>query len=143
MKIRRRTFLKAGGSLISVLLAKTGHSYPIGRSVPRAAFGREIRGRCPLCSVGCGVIYRSKGFNRWVVEGDPECPVGQGSLCAAGLSLVSINSIPREKGPLYRAPGSKEWKGIGWEEAVDIVARRLKDLRDRDLSLNTCSATCD
>ena len=34
--------------------------------------------------------------------------------------------------PLYRAPGNRRWIRISWADAVDILARRLKDLRDRE-----------
>jgi formate dehydrogenase major subunit len=52
-----------------------------------------------------------------------------------------MKGIPREKGPLYRAPGSEKWEDIGWPEAVDLIARRLKDLRDRDLGMNPADKT--
>jgi formate dehydrogenase major subunit len=135
MKIRRRTFLKTGGSIITALITGMRAAYATGRSVPHVRFGREVAGRCPLCSLGCGLIYRSTGFHKWVVEGDPECPVGQGSLCARGISLVTTLEIAGASEPLYRAPGSNNWEKVSWAKAVDILARRLKDLRDRDLNL--------
>ena len=32
--------------------------------------------------------------------------------------------------PLYRAPGSREWKTISWDEALDRMARLIKNTRD-------------
>jgi len=32
--------------------------------------------------------------------------------------------------PLYRAPGAKEWKVISWDEAIERMARLIKNTRD-------------
>ncbi|MDF1535428.1 MAG: molybdopterin-dependent oxidoreductase [bacterium] len=134
MKINRRTFLKTSGCMLASILSG-GKAFPLGAApAARVLFGREVASRCPLCSLGCGLIYRSRGQGRWHVEGDPDCPIAEGSLCARGSVLTtSINDSPAGVTPLYRPPGSNRWKEIGWEEAVKLTARRIKDLRDREL----------
>lgn len=133
MKLNRRTFLKTGGTILASLLTG-GKVRPVQASPSlRLLLGREVSGRCPLCSLGCGVIYRSRGPGQWHVEGDPDCPVARGSLCSRGAALTeSLTGMVVSK-PLHRPPGGDSFKEIGWDEAVDLVARRLKDLRDRDL----------
>ena len=65
------------------------------------------------------------------VEGDPDHPVSRGSLCPKGSGLVDfINSPDRLKYPEVREPGSNEWKRIGWDEAIERIARLMKDDRD-------------
>jgi formate dehydrogenase major subunit len=32
--------------------------------------------------------------------------------------------------PRYRAPGSDHWEEITWQQAVDRVARKIRDVRD-------------
>jgi anaerobic selenocysteine-containing dehydrogenase len=134
MKINRRTFLKTGGCVLASILSG-GRVTPLrASSAPRLLSGREVAGRCPLCSLGCGLIYQARGEDLWNVEGDPDCPVANGSLCARGNSLTSsVNDRPAEKKPLYRAPGSDKWQEISREEAIQLMARRIKDLRDREL----------
>jgi formate dehydrogenase major subunit len=40
------------------------------------------------------------------------------------------NSPQRLKKPMYRAPGSTEWKEISWDEAYEGIARKMKATRD-------------
>jgi len=135
MKFSRRTFLKTSGTIIASLLAE-GKARPVGASrLPGILPGREIPGRCPLCSLGCGMIYRARGLEQWTVEGDPDCPVASGSLCSRGAALLEPLAGTAAPGPLYRAPGGSAFKEISLKDAVHTVARRLKDLRDRDLGI--------
>jgi formate dehydrogenase major subunit len=34
-------------------------------------------------------------------------------------------------GPLYRAPGAREWKRVSWDFTLDKLARNIKTSRDR------------
>jgi formate dehydrogenase major subunit len=40
------------------------------------------------------------------------------------------DSDQRVKNPLYRAPGSDKWQEIGWDEAFDKIAKKVKATRD-------------
>lgn len=135
MKLTRRTFLKTGPAMLATLFSGGGIRPLYASKLPGVLPGREVRGRCPLCSMGCGVIYTSWGHEKWAVEGDPDCPVASGSLCSRGNGLVESVYKAEITRPLYRPPGGESFTEIGWDEAVDLLARRLKDLRDRDLGL--------
>jgi formate dehydrogenase major subunit len=66
------------------------------------------------------------------VEGDPDSPINEGSLCPKGASLFQMaNNETRLTKPLYRAPGALEWKEVEWEWALDEIARKVKDTRDK------------
>jgi formate dehydrogenase major subunit len=97
----------------------------------------ETRNTCPYCSVGCGVIMYSEPSatdgNRKImhIEGDPDHPTNKGTLCPKGASLLDfVHSPNRLKYPEYRAPGSTEWKRLSWDEALDRIAKLLKEDRD-------------
>jgi formate dehydrogenase major subunit len=100
----------------------------------------ETRNTCPYCSVACGIIMystgdRAKNSRASVahIEGDPDHPVNRGTLCPKGAGLLDfVNSPTRTKYPLYRAPGSSEFKRVSWDWALDRIARLLKDDRDRN-----------
>ncbi|GBQ05644.1 formate dehydrogenase subunit alpha [Acetobacter cerevisiae DSM 14362] len=101
---------------------------------------KETRNNCTYCSVGCGILMYSLGDGAknakpsiFHIEGDPDHPVSRGSLCPKGAGLVDfIHSAGRLQYPEYRAPGSKEWKRISWDEATTRIARLLKDDRDKN-----------
>jgi formate dehydrogenase major subunit len=106
----------------------------------KLARATETRNTCPYCSVGCGILIyslgdKSKNAHGEVmhIEGDPDHPVNRGTLCPKGAGLLDfVHSPNRLKHPEYRAPGSKEWKRISWDEAFTRIAKLMKDDRDKN-----------
>lgn len=99
---------------------------------------KETRNTCTYCAVGCGMLLYSLGDGSINsrqklihIEGDPDHPVNRGALCPKGAGALDyVNSPRRQLFPEYRAPGSKEWKRLSWDEAIKRIARLLKDDRD-------------
>src|SRR5690606_1882164 len=93
---------------------------------------------CPYCSGCCGLILlrQGRGGKNVVLEilhteGDPGHPVKRGTLRPKGRGLVDfVHSPHRLKYPEVREAGSNEWKRIEWDEALDRIARLMKDDRD-------------
>jgi len=101
----------------------------------------ETRNTCPYCSVACGVILYSKG-NRAKgeqadiihIEGDADHPTNRGTLCPKGAGLLDfVHSKTRLKYPMVRRPGSDKFERISWNEALDRIARLMKDDRDKNI----------
>jgi formate dehydrogenase major subunit len=66
------------------------------------------------------------------IEGDPDHPVSRGSLCPKGAGLIDfVHSPTRIRFPEYRAPGAKTWTRVGWDFALERIAKLLKEDRDR------------
>jgi formate dehydrogenase major subunit len=92
---------------------------------------------CPYCAVGCSLLaYTRKAQNGTAellqIEGDPDSPVNEGTLCPKGASAMELAiSKRRLQYPLYRAPGASEFKRISWNDALDRLAERVKAARDR------------
>ena len=101
----------------------------------------ETRSTCPYCSVSCGVIIhtlgdRSRNVKPTVVhvEGDPDHPINQGTLCPKGITLKqNIVNDRRLTKVMYRAPGGREWQEKPWDWAIDRIARLVKRTRDERL----------
>ena len=136
----RRQFLKIstlGGSALSVLGFDLTPAYAQARQL-KIARTTETRSTCPYCSVSCGVIIhtlgdRSRNVKPTVVhvEGDPDHPINQGTLCPKGITLKHniVNDLRLTK-VRYRAPGSRQWEEKPWDWAIDRIARLLKQSRD-------------
>jgi formate dehydrogenase major subunit len=98
----------------------------------------ETRNTCPYCSVACGIIMYSKGDLKKGekaeiihIEGDTDHPTNRGTLCPKGAALLNfVKSETRLKYPMLRKPGSDKFERISWEDALDRVARLMKDDRD-------------
>jgi formate dehydrogenase major subunit len=92
---------------------------------------------CPYCAVGCSLLaYTRRSGDGKVellqIEGDPDSPVNEGTLCPKGATSMELAvSKRRILSPLYRAPGADEFKQVSWNFALDKLARRIKDSRDR------------
>ena len=135
----RRTFIKIGGGAIavSILGFDVKQAYAQAREL-KIARTTETRSTCPYCSVSCGVIIhtigdRAKNVTSQVVhvEGDPDHPINRGTLCPKGSSLMQdILNDRRLLKPQVRRPGSDHWEDIGWDQAVDEIARHVKKTRD-------------
>ena len=68
------------------------------------------------------------------IEGDPDMPINEGSLCAKGAGLFGLTEANehRLKKVLYRAPKSDKWEEKDWEWTLKRIARLVKDTRDKD-----------
>jgi formate dehydrogenase major subunit len=143
METSRRDFLKAstiGGVAASVLGFDLTSAYAEVREL-KIARTTETRSTCPYCSVSCGVIIhtlgdRSRNVKPRVVhvEGDPDHPINQGTLCPKGITLKqNIVNDRRLTKVMYRAPGSRSWEEKSWDFAIDRIARLVKQTRDEQL----------
>ncbi len=98
----------------------------------------EVRTVCPYCAVGCSMIAYRVGDGANVkptlihIEGDPDSPINGGTLCPKGAATLQLAvNQHRELRPKVRKPGSAEWEEISWDDALDRLARHMKDSRDK------------
>ena len=142
MHISRRTFLKLSGTAAVLLGAgfpglDLSNAYAYSAKLGKLKGTRETTSICPYCGVGCGLLvsYLKNGQSQRIVnvEGDPDHPINQGSLCSKGGAVYQINADPggkRLRQVEYRAPGALAWKEVTWDWAMERIARRVKDTRD-------------
>ena len=87
---------------------------------------------CPYCGVGCGQLVYHKNGKLISIEGDPQSPISRGHLCPKGADTYELHTHSgRLKKVKYRAPYAREWQEIELEKAMDMVAERMWDTRDR------------
>lgn len=135
MGISRRDFLKLSGGTAVAGAVAAGIS-PVEASVPppelRTRGAAVTKTICPFCSVGCGIDVHTKDGKVVHTEGDAEHPINEGTLCAKGASLYQLANNPaRVTKPQYRAPGADKWKEVEWDWALDEIAKKIKETRDR------------
>ena len=83
----------------------------------------------PGCHDGCGVLYYTKDGKLEKVEGDPENPFNQGTLCMRCLEMPEFVNNPTRLGhPMKRAGerGENKWEQISWDEALDIIEEKVR-----------------
>jgi len=146
VELSRRQFLGAAGAGVAgTTLGAFGFgdvetAYAQAIRPFRLANTTETRNTCPYCSVACGVILYSKGDLRKGedaeivhIEGDVDHPTNRGTLCPKGAALLDfVKAGTRLKHPMVRKPGSDKFEPISWDDALDRIARLMKDDRDQN-----------
>jgi formate dehydrogenase major subunit len=142
VKLSRRDFLKLSGATAGGVAALSTFS---GTAVAAEASDKQYRLHkrigetstiCCYCGVGCGAIVAGDGGELLNLEGDPDHPINEGSLCSKGQAMAQIHQVDgainpyRLTKPLYREARGTTWQELSWSEAIDMIARRIKAKRD-------------
>ncbi|QWC91301.1 formate dehydrogenase subunit alpha [Cupriavidus metallidurans] len=105
---------------------------------------RHVDSLCPFCGVGCQVTYQVKG-NRILYAEGKDGPANHNRLCVKGrFGFDYIHHPHRLTTPLIRLPNArKDWtdqvdpanphthfREATWDEALDVAARGLANIRD-------------
>lgn len=132
MAISRREFFRTSGAgLAAGLLGFSLDPVKAKAEEFPLRYAKETTTICPYCAVGCGMIVHTLNGNLVNVEGDPDHPISEGSLCPKGSSAFQLrDNKTRVTKPMYRAAGAKEWKEVEWEWALDEIAKKVKATRD-------------
>jgi len=88
---------------------------------------------CYMCACRCGIDVHLKDGVPVYIDGNRDHPVNRGVLCAKGAAgLKQVLSPARLRAPLRRTGprGSGEFREISWDEAIEGIARHMKDDRD-------------
>ena len=100
--------------------------------------GIEIRKTiCSICTPNnhCGIDAYVKDDVVVKVEGTKENPRNAGTLCCKGsANRQYIYHRDRLRTPLLRKGdrGSGRFEPISWKEALDVIAERLKEIKEED-----------
>ncbi|HEY8599924.1 MAG TPA: hypothetical protein VIL85_15915 [Thermomicrobiales bacterium] len=145
MKLSRRQFVRVGGGVTAglaaagmVTVAQPQRAAAKVEQDWKIREAKAVPSVCPYCAVGCGTLVHSRertpGQKDWQIiniEGNPDNPINGGTLCPKGAATYQLTVNPnRQTKVKYRAPGATEWRDIPLDEAMDMVADRVKKTRD-------------
>src|SRR5262245_61642756 len=90
---------------------------------------------CPLdCPDLCGLTVTVEGGRVAAVDGDRRSPITDGFICGKVRKIADhLYCDDRVLSPLVRAgaKGSGQWRTASWDEALELVAGRLAEIRRR------------
>ena len=136
MSVKRRDFLK--------IVSTSAAALPFLDCLPNGYFSSVrdgewtpkdeswIQSVCQACPGGCGILVRVVDGKAVKIEGNPAHPGNRGALCSSGQAGLQLLYNPdRIKGPMKKVEGknSFEWKSITWDEAMDTLVSKLKELK--------------
>jgi len=88
---------------------------------------------CPYCAVGCSTLIYHRDGRIMDIEGNPDSPINAGTLCPKGSAQFGLMNSPyRQTKVKYRRPYSEEWEDLSLDEAMDMIAARVKKTRDEN-----------
>ncbi len=99
---------------------------------------RTIPTTCPYCGVGCQIDLHIKDEMVYRVDGRFDNDVNNGKLCVKGrFGYDFIHAPDRLTQPLMKVSGGQvsgvksTHQPVSWENALDTVASRLREIRER------------
>ena len=128
----RRQFLKGltTGTVAIGALTQSGCAPAIPPLKTRGATNTTTV--CPFCGVGCGQVVSTRADKVIHIEGDPDHPISEGTLCSKGAAHIQVvNNSRRLQKVLYRKPNGAAWEEKSWDWALERIAARIKETRDK------------
>jgi anaerobic selenocysteine-containing dehydrogenase len=95
---------------------------------------KVVKTACHLCHGGCILLAHVKDGKLKKLEGDPNGPLNQGSVCdRCNVAIQYIYSPYRIKYPMKRTGerGEGKWERISWDEALDTIAQKLIEVKKK------------
>ncbi|KUI41490.1 dehydrogenase [Mycobacterium sp. IS-1590] len=87
---------------------------------------------CPYCAVGCAQKVYVKDEKVIQIEGNPDSPISRGRLCPKGSASKQLVTGPQRLTKVrYRPPYATEWQELDLDTAMDMVADRVLDAREK------------
>ncbi len=85
---------------------------------------------CHLCEAMCGVAIDVRDRAISSIRGDDNDPLSKGHICPKAVALQDLHDDPdRLRKPMRRV--GDRWHEMEWEEALDLVADRLHNIRSK------------
>ena len=88
------------------------------------------QGVCNLCEAICGLTFQVQGERIVSIKGNDADPFSRGHICPKAVALKDVHEDPdRLRRPVRRV--GTEWVEISWDQAFDLVARNLVQVRQQ------------
>ena len=137
--LSRRDLLKLGGAGLGAV-ALGEFAPPLVAKAARESGLLNANGdgvipsMCEMCVWRCGLLAKVKQGRVVKLDGNPDNPHSKGKLCPRGQAgLMTTYDPDRVLTPLIRvgARGEGKFREAGWEEALDLVAQKMLDIKNK------------
>ncbi|GIU16036.1 thiosulfate reductase PhsA [Shewanella sp. MBTL60-007] len=132
--LSRRDFLAKGSAFCAITVYAPGTLGAQSKILtPATPFIKEINSICEMCSTRCPITVESR-LDKLFIRGNLNAKSFGGKVCARGTSGSKLLYDPhRLVKPIKRTGprGSGQWQEIEWEEAYQLIADNLNQVRDQ------------
>jgi thiosulfate reductase / polysulfide reductase chain A len=99
-------------------------------------FGGNVRRTlCGLCPAGCGMLVEAEDGRPTRFIGDLDNPTAAGKLCIKATPTLELHDHPDRLNHVLKRVGRRgegRWEQIEWDQAMDEIAAKLGDIRERE-----------
>jgi anaerobic selenocysteine-containing dehydrogenase len=138
----RRKFLQAGTALTGAAAVDQSGLFSLKLLSPGEAQAMSLRAgahqvrytACTMCPAECGIEMQTQDGKVAKIYGNKAAPINDGACCAKGAAGQQLIYSPyRLKTPLIRvgARGEGKFRRASWDEAIDTIAKKLRDIKGK------------
>ena len=137
--IARRDFLTVMGASMAMASFACARR-PVHKIIPYVIKPEEITpgvanwyaSTCNECSSSCGILVKNREGRPIKIEGNPDHPLNQGTLCARGqASLLNLYDPDRLIAPVIRSRATGSRKETDWAQVDTEISAKLRDIASR------------
>src|SRR5438105_481039 len=89
---------------------------------------------CSLCEATCGLRFEVEDNRIVSVRGDDDDVFSKGYVCPKGIAIADVHHDPDRLRRPVRRTAAGDFEEISWDEALDLVAGRLGEVRAQHVS---------
>jgi molybdopterin-containing oxidoreductase family iron-sulfur binding subunit len=134
--VARRDFLTIMGASMAMASFACARR-PVNKIIPYVVKPEEITpgvstwyaSTCPECGTNCGILVKTREGRPIKLEGNPDHPVNEGTLCTRGqASILNLYDPDRLKAPIARTRSNGAHQEVSWKDADAAIQSKLKGI---------------